>query len=1090
MFNKYGFCMNKKLMLLSACLLAAGSVTAQKRVSGRVVDSEGHPVAGATVRVQGSSVTTITDNNGNFSFSSVPGSAKTLSISRLGMETQNVSVSGNLNVVLKEVASDLDEAFVTAYGKTTKASFTGAAVKISGEKIAQKSTTEATNALAGELSGVQIIQGDGNPGANASIVIRGLSSLYSSNGPLLIVDGVPFSGDLSGINPQDIQSIDVQKDVTATALYGARGANGVVFITTKKGKKGKVNIGADVNYSVSGRWLPTYQTVKSPERYMELLWETQKNTLMLSNDLTAEQAGQLASQTLFDPDNGGIESNYNLWDADPTQLIDPLTGRFNKGIARKYTPEDWHDVLFRTGQKVDGNVNLSGGNDMLNFYTAIGATKDKGYLIGSDFRRFTARTNIEARITDWLRGNISLSYNNMESNTPVQNEDASNNALGFSDGIPAIFPVYVRDEEGNKVIDPVLGGWMYDYGDNLGSGRPYQFGINPAGAASLDLSRTSTDQLRGNGSLEATFLKDFRFAVAIGYDYYNGLLDEITNPYYGDGKSANGRVDKTQSTQRSITANQILNWGHTYGGIHHVSAFAGHESYWTETSLLYGSKYNMIVAEMPEFSNAVNIQDLASYKYGYSLDSWFGQVAYNYDNKYFVSGSLRADGSSRFAKGSRWGTFGSLSAAWNLTREAFMQDATWLKNFKLKASWGVAGNQALGIDGMAAYYPYATLYGLGVVNQEPSLTLSYKGNTSLSWEKTSSFNIGAEFNIADIVEGEFNYFNRLTRDMLFMKSVPISLGYASLPVNDGKMRNYGFEFDLKFHAVRKENIGLDIRLNGTHYNSVIKEMPLDEVSGQPMYYYPTGRYAWQKDHGIYDFYLREYKGVDTETGLAKFKQFTAVYADGTQEVIKDMELFKSAHQGEQYTIEESETTDYSNATLHFTGDNALPALQGGLGFDLRVKQFTLSATFTYALGGKAYDYAYALLMDSNPRSLGFYNFHEDIFDRWQQAGDKTNTPLLTTAYVPNTYAAASSTRFLTSRSYLQLANVNLAYNLPDHLTRSVGGLHGVQFYLSGSNLFLLSARKGFMPGTSISGLSSETQYLPSSSVTLGVKFQF
>lgn len=1086
--------MNKKLMLLSACLLAAGSVTAQKRVSGRVVDSEGHPVAGATVRVQGTPVTTITDNNGNFSFSNVPGSAKTLSISRLGMETQNVSVKRNLNVVLKETSSDLDEAFVTTYGKTTKASFTGAAVKISGEKIAQKSTTETTNALAGELAGVQVIQGDGNPGANASIIIRGLSSLYSANGPLYIVDGVPFSGDLSGINPQDIESIDMQKDVTATALYGARGANGVVFITTKKGKQGKVNIGADVNYSVSGRWLPTYNTIKSPERYMEMMWEAKKNTYMLNNGLSAEDAGLQASQTLFDSSLGGIESNYNLWDADPTQLIDPVTGKFNSGIARKYTPEDWHDVLFRTGQKVDGNVNLSGGNDMLNFYTAIGATKDKGYLVGADFRRFTARTNIEARITSWLRGTIGLSYNNMESNAPVQASDVSNNALMFSDGIPSIYPVYVRDENGNKVVDDVLGGWKFDYGDNLGEGRPYQFGINPAGAAKLDMSRTTTDQLRGNGSLEATFLKDFRFTASIGYDYYSAMLDKITNPYYGDGKSTNGRVEKTQQTQRSITANQILNWGHTYGGAHHVSAFAGHESYWLNNSVLYGGKINMIVADMPEFGNAVNILDLTSYSYGYSLDSWFGQVAYNYDNKYFLAGSLRADGSSRFAKGNRWGTFGSVSAAWNLTRESFMQDATWLKNFKLKASWGVAGNQSLSAttlgSTMAAYYPYATLYGLHVANQDPSFILSYKGNKDLTWEKSSSFNIGAEFNIADIVEGEFNYFNRLTSDMLFMKSVPISLGYASLPVNDGKMRNYGFEFDLKFHAVRRENVSFDVRVNGTHYNSVIKEMPLDDVSGEQMYYYSTGRYAWQKDHGIYDYYLREYMGVDAETGLAKFKKFTAVYADGTEEVITDMELFKSAHVGKEYTIQEGETTTYNDAARHYTGDNALPVLQGGLGFDLRVKQFTLSATFVYALGGKAYDYVYATLMDSNPRSLGFSNLHEDIFNRWQQAGDHTSTPLLTVAYTPNAYAAGSSTRFLTSRSYLQLANVNLAYNLPDHITRTVGGLHGVQFYLSGSNLFLLSARKGFMPGTSLSGLSDTTQYLPSSSVTLGVKFQF
>ena len=1082
--------MNKKLVLLGATLLlTAASASAQKRVTGRVLDAEGQPVVGATVRVNGSKAVVSTDHNGAFSIANVPASAKNLTVSYIGKQSQTVSIAGNVNVTLKDNDNQLGDAYVVAYGQAKKASFTGAAAKVKGEVIENKATTDVTEALMGEVAGVQIVQSDGNPGSSSGIIIRGIGSINASATPLLIVDGMPYGGDYNQIDPKDIASLDIMKDATATALYGSRGANGVIIITTKKGQTGKLQIGADVKYSVSGRWLPTYDVIKSPERYAELSWEGIKNQyLALGAD--AETAASYASEELFH-DTDGIPTIYNMWNADGADLIDPTTGKFKEGITRKYNPENWEDELFRTGQRVDAGVNLSGGNDRVKNYTSIGFTKDKGYVVGADFRRFTARSNADFRITNWLKGSTSLSYTNTRRNASVQ-ESASNNALYFSNSVPYIYPVFMRDENGNKIEDNLIGGYRYDYG--MEYGRPYSVNANPVGDADLNKTQTDIDFFSGNGQLEATFLTDFRFVASLGYSYYHHDGVVITNPYYSNAEGE-GYIERVFYTGRDITSNEILYWKHTYNDVHHVSAFVGHEATWNKNDYSYGQKNGMVRADDNTFGNAVTYQTLTGYSYGYSLDSWFGNVSYDYADKYFFNASLRADGSSRFAKGNRWGTFGAVSAAWNITKESFMEDVTWLKNLKLKASWGVTGNQSLSSSAMgsvaAAYYPYSDIYTIRNLNDAPSFTFSSKGNKNLTWEKTYNTNIGLEFNIANVLEGEINYFNRLTTNMLFNKSVAISQGYSTIPVNDGKMRNAGVELNFLVHAINKKDVSLDIRLNAAHYKNTIVELPMDEVSGERMHSYTySTRYTWTKGRSMYDFYLPTYMGVDEETGISLFKTVSAYDADGNlvQENITDMETFKHSHEGEQLTYEEGTTTKWSQAVTDYVGKSSVPALTGGFGFDFRYKDFTFGTTFTYSLGGYAYDYTYALLMGDDAH--GSTNWHKDIEKRWQNAGDKTDVPALTNGSSAGTYANARSTRFLTSRSYLQLSSVRLGYNIPDHVTSRLAGLHGVQIYATGENLFLLSARKGFMPGTSLNGQSNDYQYLPSSSFTVGLKFNF
>lgn len=1084
--------MNKKLVLMGAALLmTAATASAQKRVTGRVLDTNGAPIAGATVHVKGSQIKTKTDANGNFSLKNIPSNAKQITFSYFGMGTQTVSVSANMQVTLKDNEQTLGEAYVVAYGKATKASFTGAAAKIKGDVVENKATTEVTSALAGEVAGVQIMQNDGNPGANSNIVMRGIGSVNAAASPLIVVDGMPYAGDLSSIDPKDIESLDLMKDATATALYGSRGANGVIIISTKKGKAGKLSIGADVKYSVSGRWLPTYDVIKSPERFVELSWESLKNNFM-KQGATEEQASGAASAALFDDQNGGIPSIYNMWNADGADLIDPATGRFNSGITRKYNPDSWEDELFRTGQKVDAGVNLTGGTDRIKTYTSVGFTKDKGYLVGADYRRFTARSNMDLQITNWLKGSTSLSYANSRQNKSVQDENKSNNAMTFVNSMPYLYPVFQRDANGNRIPDAYVGGYKYDYG--MENGRPAYPNVNPAGSANLDINQTDADQFTGNGQLEASFLNDFKLTAGLGYMYLHSNNNVVTNPFYGDSEG-NGIYENTSAISRQVVGNQILSWKHTYKDTHNFNAFVGHESTWTDNQLAYGSKKMLVRADGLTFGNAVSYQDLTGYNYGYSLDSWFGQLSYDYAEKYFINGALRADGSSRFAKGNRWGTFGSVGAAWNVTKEDFMRDVTWLRNLKLKASWGVTGNQSLdgvGVLGISAYYPYTDMYTIRNMNDAPSIVFNRKGNKNLTWEKTQNVNVGVEFDIAGIVEGEVDYFNRLTSDLLFLRSTALSQGYASIPVNDGKMRNAGVEFSLTAHAVKTKDVSLDIRLNGSHYKNSIVELPMDGESGNRMDFYQyTSRFTWVKGGSIYDFYMPTYKGVDPETGYALYKTLNAVDAAGNvlQKNVTDVELYKKNHKGEQYSlVEGTPTSNWTQAASDFVGKSATPKLTGGFGFDLRVKDFSLSTTFTYSLGGYAYDYVYALLMGDG--ELGTYNWHKDMENRWTKAGDVTDVPALTNGTTLGNYANARSTRFLTKRNYLQLSNIRLAYNFPESLTSRLGGMHGAQIYATGENLFLLSARKGFMPGTTSDGMTSDTQYLPSSSFTVGLKFNF
>ncbi|MDD4515469.1 TonB-dependent receptor [Massilibacteroides sp.] len=628
----------------------------------------------------------------------------------------------------------------------------------------------------------------------------------------------------------------------------------------------------------------------SPERFAELTWEGIKNKYLYGAATSLDEAIALANTEIFD-NKKGIATGYNMWNVPGSELINGTTGKFNSAIKRKYNPENWEDHIFRTGQKIEGDVRISGGSEKTTFFTSLGYLKDEGYYMESDFERFNARSNVSSNLSSWLKSTINMSYSNMKINSPGQSDENINNGFQFVNAMPALYPVYERDD-GNLIEDTRVGGYRYDYGNTENRSRAYGGGINPVGSLRLDKKETKHDQFAGNALFEAKFLSDFKLSSNIGLQYIGSRQDELTNPYYGDAEGL-GRITKTQASYKEFTFNQILSYVKSFD-LHNFDAFVAHEYSTMDYSYTKGQKSLLVRSDNTEWSNAVIMGYMDSDTYGYTIESYFGQIKYNYDEKYHFNASLRSDGSSRFSKGNKWGTFGSVGAAWVLTKEESLSEIDWLNNLKYKLSWGLLGNQDISTGNTRAnFYPYEDLYSISNMNDKPSFSFVYKGNPNLTWEKSSIINTGIEFDIFNFLSGEVEYFHKTTTDMLFLKQVAPSLGYASYPVNDGKMINQGLEFNLTANIVKTNDVKFDFRVNGGHYSNKITQMPIDETTGLQKPIELKTPYAWSKGHSYYDFYLREYAGVDPETGMALYNQYYNVKANGKREPISEMETYAS-----------------------------------------------------------------------------------------------------------------------------------------------------------------------------------------------------
>ncbi len=1090
--------MKKIFTLLFLAALSLG-LYAQKQVSGVVVDSKGEPVIGASIQAKGTTSGTISDYDGQFEME-VPESVKTLVISFVGMATQEVPAGKNLRITMQENSEVIQEVVVTGFGNVSKGSYGGSAQAVDAESIEKKSPSEISKALAGEVAGVQVINGSGQPGTNATIRIRGVGSLNGSSAPLYVVDGVTYDGDISSIDPGDIASTTILKDATAASLYGARGANGVIVITTKKGTSGdEGHIDVDVKYGGNMRLLPLYDVITSPEEYVTLAWQSIYNGNRYAAGTSVAEATAINSTNnmLFSPN--GIPSGYNLWDSPGKFLINPYDAEnkvnpsFDYSIGRKKgyeNLESWRNAIFRVGQKVDANVKIHGGSEKIKYFTSFGYLMDEGYYQSSDFNRFTVRSNVDYEPKKWLKGNVNLAYTYYSMNNPDQNGDgAMNNGFYYVNAIPPIYPVYLRDANGDIPIDQRTGQPMYDYGNELG--RSFGMGINPAGALRLDKENQVQHEVDAKTSLEFKLYKGLKFTINAGLHYYNNRYSDLTNKYYGDAEGI-GRISQQYSNLFTISAQEMFEYNGTFGD-HTVRAMAGHENYLYMANAAYGYKSYLADGSSLELSNAIKMNEVEGNSTRYAMDGYFANGTYSYKERYHLSAYYRADGSSRYAKGHRWGHFGSVSAAWTFTNEDFVENSNagdWLKDGKLRLSWGVLGNQ------INSLYSYTNTYVIQNLNDEIAFLEDSKGNPEITWERTNKVDLGLELSIGKYLDMELDYFYHLTDNMLSPRAVAPSLGYSSIPTNDAKMVNQGVEFQFNIHAIDMRNVKLDFMLNGAHYKNYMTQMPVDYVDKDGIEHRMTMNGAMSEGHSLYDHYTYRYMGVDPTDGQSLFEayydtrdgEFMDPTADGGYNYIASLHQWKLDHPGEEQYLASTTTKDATEAAAQYVGKSYLPDLIGGIGFDLEVYGVTLSATCSYQIGGYGYDYTYMSLMEND--QVGNHNWHIDARKAWTENNTNTNIPRFSNGKGEyDNYATEGSTRFLTSNSFLSLNNVQLGYNFPKKWIEKIK-LNKLNLYLSASNLAIATARRGYNPMTSFTGSSDTHAYSPLSTIMGGIKFTF
>ena len=790
-------------------VIGIGLVNAQiSKVTGHVTSEEdGLPVVGASVLVKGTTVGTVTDIDGNFTLTNVPSSAKTLMISFIGFRTQEVAVKSQVNVVLKSDAEVLDEVMVVAYGTAKKSSFTGSASNIDSKKLELRPITNVSKGLEGQTTGLLTTSGSGQPGESAKIVIRGYGSINASQNPLYVVDGIPYDGDLSSINPADIQSMTVLKDASAGALYGARGANGVVMITTKQGKEGKTSVTWRSTVGWSSRALPEYKTVNQKD-FVQLTYESLRNGYIFNNGYDWADAEAQARADLGSTLGGELYNPFKnyTWD----NIIDPETGMV-RSDAQSVWNERWMDALLKNNAfRHEHQLGVNGGTEKTKYMFSLGYLNEDGILVTTGFQRYNARANVNSQITDWFNAFVNTSLSHSVQNYSDYDGTSVSNVWYSSQFVSPLLPLYIKDMDGNNVLDEA-GQPQLDYGEN---GRPGSYNdYNPLGGLVDDKSNIKNDVAGvrtgitlGSDKDEYGIFKGLKLAVNFGVDYRNQTKMSYMNMYHGNQAAAGGLLTKNSSRMQSYTFNQLLTWNRSFD-LHNIDVMAGHEFYAYQYEYLEAGKTNLVDGIL-ELRPGTTLYAADSYTDKYRIESWMGRVNYNYDEKYYLSASIRTDGSSRFYKDNRWGTFWSVGGNWRISKEKFMQDIKWVDNLSVKLSYGQQGNDnILNSLGGSNYYLWQSLYDLSWANENQiGAMVSSLENKNVTWEKNGNMNVGIEALLFDSrVSLNAEYYNKKTVDMLLSYPMATSTGFNGYNANVGNMRNSGFEFELRVTPIRTDN---------------------------------------------------------------------------------------------------------------------------------------------------------------------------------------------------------------------------------------------------------------------------------------------
>lgn len=1049
-------------ILFFTLLLAilCGNAQAQTTVTGKVTDRlNGEAIVGATVKIDGTTRGTATDLDGNFTLANVPASSKKLTVTSVGYKPVTMAIAPKMEIQMEPTSEMMDEVIVVAFGKQKRESFTGSATVIKADEIANQQVTNPLEVLNGRVAGMQMTETNDFTG-DPTIRVRGFSSIHASNQPLIVLDGMPYNGYYQDINPDDIESMTVLKDAASNALYGARGANGVIMITTKSAQRGKTKVNVNAKWGVNTDGRVEYDYIKNPGQYYEAYYQALRNSYQYANGMSAAQAHVKANQTLGSPaSEGGL--GYMVYQVPANQYLIGENGRLNPNAVlgnRQYyngqfytlLPDNWLKNGKRDGFRQEYNVSLTGGNDNLSVLASLGYFKNEGISKGDDIERINARIKMQYQAYKFLRVGATAGYTHSVTNT-------GNYVFGLPYAVGPIYPLYLRDGDGNILTD--MNGRRFDYGNyDCGSLRPVEVSGNTVQENILNLNRNSSNAFNIQGFATVDFLKYFSFTANANVYITEYRAKSTANPYYGFSQSTGGALTVYHGRTTDLNLQQLLNYNQQIGE-HNISALLGHEYSRTDNTYLEGNGTNFALYNSnTELAGTIVNGASNSYKDLYNVEGWFLRAQYDYAGKYFASGSFRRDGSSNFDPKHRWGNFWSVGAAWILTKEDWFPK-TWAVNMlKAKLSYGEQGNDGIGS------FRYTDLYNITNTNNAPAFVFSSKGNREITWESVGALNAGVEFELLNSrLRGSVEYYTRKTSDMLMWFSAPFMTGYSGYYDNVGDMKNYGLELELSGDIVATKDFRWTMGMNMTWQKNRVTYLPdgnkTYEMDGHRGYL--SGDNFIAEGLSLYTWRLRKYAGVnDQGQALYYYKD-----ADGNLQT----------------------TTHFADADYFLCG-SALPTVFGGFSTDFKIKNFDISAQFNYSIGGKKFDGGYYGLMCNPTVGQTGTGLHKDVLKGWTPENTATEVPMF---QLDNVEANARSDRWLINASYLSFRNLTIGYTLPDYIAKKLR-MSSLRVFGTCENVAYWTKRKGFDPrmsfGYGAEGNSGDAS--PMRSISGGLQIQF
>lgn len=1080
-----------RFLLLAFFVVLCNTMIAQTtKISGVVLsESTNEPIIGASVRIKDSTLGTITDIQGRFSIPNIPASAKEIEVSYIGMNSKKLPIQAQpYKILLTEDSQLLAEVIVQgAYGAQTKASVTGAISTIDSKKLELRPVSSAVSALEGAASGVQVNNAYGEPGAGANIRIRGFGSVNGSNAPLYVLDGVAYQGSIADINPMDIESISVLKDAASAALFGNKAANGVILITTKKGKSDRLSFNVSINQGMYVRGIPEYET-QDANNWMETMWTGYRNNLYgTANFPTLVQANIGANQTLISSVIG-----YNIYNRANDQLFD-ANGKLVKGaeILPGYKGDlDWYKPIERTGYRQEYNFNGSAAGQKSDYYFSVGYLDEKGYIKSSDFQRLSARTNINLTPTKWLKVGLNLSGSHQRKNLTNGDSDAAfSNPFMFARNMAPIYPVHLHDAVTGDYILNDYGQKQFDSGNSSQRTRPQYGGRHIVWETELNKNMLYKNILNGQLYANIKFLRDFTFTARGTLNVSNQESKTYDNAIIGDGAGL-GRASKTFYRNKDYTFQQQLDWTKIFGEKHYVNVLVGHENFKYYYDYTYNFKTNEILPDNWAMNNFSQMNSLNGYLMDYRTESYLSRIRYNYMEKYYGEFSIRRDGSSKFHKDNRWGNFWSIGGSWMISKEDFMEKYLNVVNdLKLRISYGEVGN-----DASVGFYGFRELYSLA---QNNNLGAAYKtqfNSKDIKWETTQSIGVALEGRFWNRLNASVEYFDKRSKDLLFDVSLPLSVGStsvsshsASITKNIGTVSNRGFEINADIDIIQGRDWTWNVGTNGTFLKNKVITLPEENRKEGII----SGTKRIVEGRSIYDFWLYKFEGVDQMNGKSLYRIDSEKY------------YIDPANAGPGKKVVPATDgviingTEYAYQTTYAAKDwsgSAIPKWFGSVNTSLSWKDLTFSALFTYSIGGKIMDYNYNGMMSvsDKPRSI-----HKDALNSWRQRpeGMELDSPdrikkggLPALNFKDSQYNNATSDRFLQKASYLTIKNITLSYSLPRALVNKID-LMGVDLSVSMENLWTFTSLRGMTPQQSFNG-TNYNSFVPARVLSFGLNVKF